>query len=305
VIKSYLSSNYREDPIRQLSFRTSPDTSFFYGADHYPRAGNDARNMKNMKRVLFMSEENYDFSHIEASFDKVLVIHKGVDEWRNKEIGKDLYEYVFFPIPENIALQEVGFDCRDIEVTYAGHVGVHQKWLSESIIDPISRRKYALISATKSQHTTHYNVSYKEKISILSRSKVSIVHNLHMIDIGKANRTLVESMKKDEKSFMRCNSWYDAGARTWRSSRPELKTRIFEASAAGCIPLVLKDEFHSVDDFFVPNQDFMYFETGNLSNVLEEILTNYSLYKQIAQSAKEKCKLYTDVQFSKKYLGAE
>lgn len=303
MIHQYFESNYKEDPIRQLNFFVQEGIAFYYGASHYPNAGNDAKDLKNTKRILFMSEENYDFKHIERSFDKVLIIHKGIDSWRNKIIGKDLYQYVFFPIPEAIAEANITYDEKNYDVVYAGHLGRMHGWISTKMIPTICNKKYAFISGSRDRRVTHYNVSYKDKMKILQKSKVSIVHNIHWGDLATtACKTLVDSMKKESDAFKKCSSWYNEKTQTWKTTRPELKTRIFEAAASGCIPLVLKDEFDTVEDFFTPNKDFLYFELSNLDSILDEVINNYKNYMHIAYSAKEKCKLYTDKEFSLRYL---
>lgn len=302
MIRSFLKRNYREDPIRQVSFETANDICLFYGNGACTDGCHDSKNINIPKKILFVTEENYDFQLIENSnFDKVLIIHKGVDVWRNSEIGKNLYEYVYFPIPESIAYSNVKFEEKEYDVAYAGHIGPQQTWVNQ-LLNVIKHKKYAFISATKNPYVTHFNVSYREKIETLHKSKVAIVHNVHFCDITQSNITLRNGMLANIEIYKRCDSWFNKEIGEWRSTRPELKTRMFEAAASGCIPLVLEDEVRSLENFFLPNEDFIYFNNSNLDKILSEVLNNYEIYRHIAVSAKEKCKKYTDKEFSKTYL---
>jgi hypothetical protein len=67
--------------------------------------------------------------------------------------------------------------------------------------------------------------------------------------------------------------------------------------------LVLKDDYNIVEDWFKPNQDFIYYERGNLISTIKNCLENYDKYTDLIESAHQKLMTkYTTSNFIERYL---
>lgn len=296
MIYRFVENNYREDPVRQLTFSASENIDFFYGIDSHQHSKSIPR--KN-KRILLTLERSHNYDELEKDFDEIFLIHKYYDVWRSRISSSDTkWKYCYFPIPEKIANMQVNFSEKEYEVAYAGLA--FQSNLSSMVLDPIFNFKYAYISMGSSSRITHRNTSYLDKISVLSKSKIAIIHNVIIENPSQSGCPVMRNyiqgnIEKSKQNY----AWFDG--EKFRHWHPELKSRIFEAAAAGCIPLVLKDDFNSLEDFFEPEKDFLYFE-NNLAELIQEISSNYEKYSHIAVSAKKKCLQYTDTTFSRDFL---
>jgi hypothetical protein len=116
------------------------------------------------------------------------------------------------------------------------------------------------------------NVSYIQKLNLVKKSKISICHNLLIPLNGKC-------------------------------SGPQLKTRCFEAAACKTLMLVLKDDYNIIEDWFKPNEDFIYYERGNLISTIKSCLEDYDKYTDLIESAHQKLMTkYTTSNFIERYL---
>ena len=129
------------------------------------------------------------------------------------------------------------------------------------------------INSYKSCHSNHnINIDYLQKLKLISESKISVCHNL-----------LPPSANK--------------------GFTPQLKTRCFEAGFCKSLMLVLRDEFNIIEEWFVPDEDFIYYDFGTLNEKVSYILNNYNSYQSIIDSAYNKCvNNYTTKHFVERYL---
>jgi hypothetical protein len=136
------------------------------------------------------------------------------------------------------------------------------------IIDTITQvPNYRYTSFSGDPRVTNSNVMFLEKLKIISQTKVSVIHNVV-------------------------------------NSSPQLKSRAFEAGFSRSLILAMKDEFGLIEDWFVPDVDFIYYEQGKLKEKLEQVLQNYDSYKHIIENAYIKCvNEYTTEKFVEKYIG--
>lgn len=158
-------------------------------------------------------------------------------------------------------------ECFDkqYEVIYTGcATGSH----IHSIIDVIKDYNYRLVSfGDYNGITTNKTATYRQKLDLIAKTKICITHNL-------------------------------------TNNSPQLKSRCFEAAFCKSIMLVLYDDFNIVEDWFVPDQDFLYFKEGELKNTLDKVLQNYDKYKTLAENAYKKAiENYTTEKFIERYIG--
>jgi hypothetical protein len=153
------------------------------------------------------------------------------------------------------------------DVIYTGFVNIpHVRRLANII----SNYNYRYVSfALQNGLETNLGVSYVEKLKLVSQSKISIIHN--MLSYGT----------------------------------PQLKSRTFEAAFSRTLMLVLKDKYNVIEEWFVENEDFIYFESEeDLQYKLDSILENYSDYQNVIDNAYNKAiNEYTTEKFVEKYIG--
>ena len=82
-----------------------------------------------------------------------------------------------------------------------------------------------------------------------------------------------------------------------------MKSRPFEAAFSKTLMLVRSDQFNLIENYFKPNEHFIYFKDENLEKLISEIVTNYHKYEKIANNAYEfAIKKYSRIQFLNKVL---
>lgn len=153
------------------------------------------------------------------------------------------------------------------DVIYTGYVNIpHVRRLANII----SQYNYRYVSFQRQNGLeTNLGVSYVEKLKLVSQSKVSVIHN--MLSYGT----------------------------------PQLKSRTFEAAFSRTLMLVLKDKYNVIEEWFVENEDFVYFESEeDLQEKLNTILADYSNYQYLIDNAYNKAiNEYTTEKFVEKYIG--
>ncbi len=182
-----------------------------------------------------------------------------------KITGRKKRVSVFYPINEENLVIKPDYN-KPIDVIYAGFAtGPHVM----DIIDVITKFNYRWTSYGDDPRVTNRALSNVEKMHLLSHSKISVCHGL-------------------------------AGNQT-----PQTKTRFFEAAASKSLILCLKDRWNSIEEWFVPDVDFMYYESKEeLSTKIVEIVHNFDKYIPMIEAAYKKTLAeYTTFKFIEKYVG--
>ena len=134
----------------------------------------------------------------------------------------------------------------------------------DHIINTIKHFNYRFVSFNRGNNL---NTTYAEKLQLIANSKINVVHNVISEDI------------------------------------PQLKTRPFEAAFCKSLILCRYDKFKTLEKWFTPGEDFIYYEDNNLKDTIEEILNNYDNYIFMIENAYNKAKKeYTTKRFIEKYL---
>jgi hypothetical protein len=158
---------------------------------------------------------------------------------------------------------------------------------------------------------THHNVTYRDKLRLISQSKVSLIHNtlsvvndymisqLHKVDGYAENEAFVMIPSKLNRiHYLKKRIGLNAEIQV-----PQLKSRVFEAAFLRSLMLVRKDSFNIIENYFKPNEDFIYYEDNNLVSRLSEIVENYESYAHIVENAYNKAiNNYTTKHFFEKFL---
>lgn len=151
------------------------------------------------------------------------------------------------------------------DVIYTGTAtGPHVSY----IVDIISKfPNYRFVSFGNDQRITNHHVSYTEKLKLISESKIDVIHNL-------------------------------TGVGT-----PQMKTRMVEAAFCRSLILCRRDEWNIIESFLTPGVDFIYYDSNTLEDLLTLILSNYSSFQGMIDSAYDKAiNNFTTRHFVQKYL---
>lgn len=231
-------------------------------------------------------------------FYKIFSICPFTTDWLNKKHKNNKRTAVFFPFNKKHIPQpkEKNFD-----VIYTGHV-VHKEILN--LARTISKFNYRFVSASENKLVTDCNVSYKEKLDLIARSKIMIVHNLLYLSKEPLNNVLKIKDYRENEAFKLIPKKYAGLKRIIKGIEvPQLKSRAFEAAFSKTLILCRKDDFNIIEKYFKPNEEFLYYEKNNLKTKITEILDNYESYKEIIENAYYRAvKEYTTEAFFKKYL---
>jgi hypothetical protein len=292
--------------------------------------------LKGQKVVYFEIEEPNRFAspdpafrreEYEWDFYKILCVCPYTTEWLNRLQGKERRQFVFFPFDKSLvpAPTEKRYD-----VIYFGSI------LSREILETIktiAKFDYRFIAPSEEMHNsllngfkivrsikrklgikarerylTNKDVTHREKLKLISESKVTIVHNILFHNVFAARcvqntpdfRSNGAFAEIPDKSMLR-SLWHAILGKEYIV--PQQKTRLFEAAFCRSLILCRKDRFNVIERFFEPGKEFVYYEEGRLEETLERVLADYDSYKQTIENAYQRAmRDYTTDAFFEKYL---
>ena len=252
------------------------------------------------------------FNHMEYDkrFAKVFTLCPFTAEWINKREGGDRWAPMFFPfntefLPEP---QEKKFD-----IIYTG--GVH----SPSIVRMLKEMRafdYRCVSQTPNRYVTDFDNTYREKLTMIAQSRVTIVHNL--LYPGRQHLDFLRNVPgySENLAFSRVPGrnprfrlpFYDR--LSWlpfvgdpEVLVPHIKSRLFEAAFCRSLILCRRDPWNLVERYFEPGSEFVYYESGQLETTLRDVLRNYGDYRPLIERAFERAMAqYTTEAFVRDHL---
>ena len=232
-------------------------------------------------------------------FYRIFTIDPYTAKWLNKMEKRDVRVPIYFPFNEDYIPQK---STKKYDIIYTGHI-VSNKLLQD--LKTLTKYKYRFVSNSKSSLVTNRGASYEEKIRLISESKITLVHNLQYPKIFHIFRLwLVKNYQKNE-AFKLIPKWYEFWKLIFNKNIlvPQIKSRLFEAAFSHSVILCRRDPFNVIERFFVPGKEFVYFEEGHLSEKIDEILSNYDYYSEIAENAYKKAiSNYSTKAFVRDYL---
>lgn len=251
------------DPIGNLGFERlaaeglgNPNVDFYYGGHPNPKIFEQT----DRKKVFFTTEEQ-SWS-IDSTDTCIEVVDKILTICPPSITGRSKRESCFFPFDENFIPKEFNkqFDCIYTGAADGPHV--------EDILSVISKFRYCFASFVPRQHVTHFNVSYIDKLDLISRSKIYPLHNL-------------------------------TGTGT-----PQSKTRMHEAAIGKALILCKRDEWNLIEEWYEEGKHFLYYkDKEELDKLIKLILINYEKYIPIVEAAyNQAINNYTTRHFIQKYL---
>ena len=298
-----------EDPTRFFHFERLNDLygDFIFIAGIFDFAKLDT--IPNHKKIVYFDLEEpnrfcsamkeFNRIHLEKRFYKILSICPYTTKWINERDNNDSQKFVF--IPFNKELMPAILDNKIYDINYSGHI------LSNDIskqIDSILKYNYRLISRSNDSRVTDRNVSYQEKLDIISKSRITLVHN--SLFLRKDHINNLKKINSIDKNLAFKNVFQKHFWSLFRKLTPvpQIKTRTFEAAFCKSLILCLKDDFNVIEYFFEKDKEFIYYkDKKELGIIIKDVLSNYDKYIPIIENAFNKAiNNYTTEKFAEKYL---
>jgi len=280
--------NGHDDPVYHLGFeKYENQCSDFYLmiGDVYDQI-NSGKYDDKPKVVLTLEEPNFctvGGHHVDTfnKVDKVLTICP----YTAKTI--DNRKFVFFPFNDELIPEK---QEKIHDVIYTGSI---QSNAVSHMINVMMDYNYVFVNFNGDPRANHPKVSYKDKLNLYAKSKVTICHNLLWPSSSNFPRYRAFLNADKNEAFMHLD----------RGIMPQIKSRVFEAAFGRSVILCAKDPWNVIEKFFEPNKDFIYYENdSDLKEKLNDIINNYDKYQNIIDNAFEKAKRYTTQNFVKEFL---
>lgn len=270
---------------------------------HLPQKKLDAILKGRVMRLEIEEPNKFNLGDNPDSYDKyfevIYTICPYTTKWLNRRQGVNRRIPIYYPTNENYIPKKTK---KLYDVIYIGNL-VSKRLLND--LQSISKYKYKWVGFSKHPLLTDRNVSYTNKLKLLSQSKIAIVHNVlfprwyHVLNIWRA-----QDWQKNQ-AFKFVPRWYEF----WKLFNlddvliPQAKTRLFESALSRTLILCKKDPFNVIERFFEPEKEFIYYKEGELEKTIDEILKNYPKYEKVAERAFQRAKKnYTTKAFVRDYL---
>ena len=224
-------------------------------------------------------------------YDDVWTICPYSVNWLNEISQTSKYNTICYPFSElDIpAPQEKKYD-----VMYQG--GIHGQYHIDCL-NTITKFNYRYMSMTHGINqltaqvinlgvATDLNLTNSEKIKRIAETKISVCYNYFLArDENDINNI------KNRKDWWKNEAFSDIDD---QRKIPQFKSRFNEAAMSKTLNLVQRDKWNIVENWFKPDEDFVYFDDHkDLENKIIDVLNNYEKYDTLIQSAYDKCLEHT------------
>jgi hypothetical protein len=189
-------------------------------------------------------------------------------KWENMMYNTDKFVCINYPCdPSHVIHSEKLYTA-----CYIG--GIRQSMFHQIAEIVSSIPNHRIVSYCHDPIVTNHNVSYFEKLKINSQCKISVVANLLQVDPNYLNsfKTLPRWQENEALSSIDCGYI------------PQIKNRVIEAGLTKSLVLVLKDPWNVIENFYKPDEHFIYFEHDNLKDKIQECLSNWSYCEKIIEN---------------------
>lgn len=294
--------NYPYCPSRLTGFEryqnTCADFTLFCGIQDYSQVGRYTTSPV----VFFDLEEPNRFIVPDQSRDTfasqcrlILSVCPYTVEWQRSRGYPVPYEWVFFPFDETTIPSPMD---KVFDVIWTGHIFPQMV----PILQTFQNFKSAIVTGSQTQITmpnisVFRNVEHSEKLTLTALSKVSVIKNhitLRPEDVAVIKAT---PELKSHPAFIPVLDGMKV------PKIPQIKARTFEAAMCRALILCERDEFNIIERYFEPEKEFVYFEEGQFSEKMAEVLGNYEKYKSVTEHAYSRMiNNYTTFAFVNRYL---
>jgi len=281
-------SNGHDDPVYHLGFERYENiySDFYLMLGNVYDPINSGKYDDKPKVVLSLEEPNFcTVGHHVDTFNKVNKVLT-ICPYTAKTIENR--KFVFFPFNDELIPEK---QEKIYDVIYTGSI---QSNAVSQMINVMMDYNYVFVNFNGDPRSNHPKVSYKDKLNLYAKSKVTVCHNLlwpNSFDFPRY-RAFLNADKNEAFTHL------DKGI------MPQIKSRVFEAAFSRSIILCAKDPWNVIEYFFEPNKDFIYYDDMNdLREKLNDITKNYSNYTHMVDNAYTKAiNNYTTHHFVEEYL---
>ena len=220
-------------------------------------------------------------------FDEIYSICPYTTKWLNSMYGTDRYKYIFYPYDKRLIPDK---QQKLYDVIYHGNIHVKEHVECLQVMSEFNYRYINQHENGYGSYITDINLPYKEKIKKIAQTKISVCYNFCPVRPQD-----VEPIKSYER-------WYENKAFSEVGKKnifPQLKgARMHEAAMSRTLNLVQRDNWNVVEDWYIPDKEFIYFDDSNdLKNKITDILNNWDNYSKLIDNAYNKSMLYTTDKF--------
>lgn len=288
--------NYHSDPLAFLDLHKfnhdRDNTAVKYGIANIPEVRNDNEIYIDFEAPLPIQPNIIEYSKL---CKKVLCLCPYTADWVNKINGAGRCESVFFPFNTDHIPKE---EKKEWDVCYIGHlVNEPLNRLGELIWGSFRGK---IVGYSGGPLTTDRNVSYYDKLKIITKTKISIVHNLCWVNQSFLNRLKTIPHSYDNIIYKEAKV---------NGLVPQLKSRVFEAAFCKSLILCRRDKWNLIEEWFKPGEHFLYYDINptrledRLDLILDDLIQNYDLYDDMRERAFKHCmENYSCKSFVDKYL---
>ena len=243
-------------------------------------------------------ENGHDGFKKEHFFDEIYSICPYSNAWLNSlNLGR-VYKDIFYPFHVDLIPDELS---KQYDVIY--HGGIHGAEHIECL-KVMSDYNYRYCSMTHHinaltqqclRFATNVNLLFQEKINLIAQSKISVCYNL--VHVNPDHVPTIQSYEgwKNNDAFSEVGKW---------NVMPQFKTRMHEAAMSKTLNLVQKDSWNIAEDYYVPDEEFIYFtDAADLSHKIRDISNDWANYHEIVDRAYQKSLSYTCEKFVEKIRG--
>ena len=132
---------------------------------------------------------------------------------------------------------------------------------------------------------TDFNVSFKEKLDIVAKTKISVCYNM------------LHFQEHHQYGIKQYDKWWENEAFAYMDDNgraPQFKQRVHESAFSRTLILCKRDYWNLIEYYYEPYVDFIYFNDNNeLESLIRDILNNYKDYEPMIESAYNKSLNYT------------
>ena len=220
--------------------------------------------------LMFIEEPNEFFVRGEAAinyqgtekFDKQITICPYTAKWAPKRVS------AFFPFDRRYEIHEE----KTKDVIYSG--GFHHDLIFD-IAHAMSGFNYDLISFHGHPLVTFSGGTYQDKLRMISRSKIQVVHNLLFPQPHQIAKVKSMSNYLENEAFSEIDSGFV----------PQQKIRALESAFLKTLILCKRDSWNTIETMFEPDE-FVYWDNEiDLKEKIDYITMNYHQFQPMIEKA--------------------